>query len=113
MKTIQTLIFTAFLVSLAACSKQENTDANNQAPNAELPAMVKPMEATPSAMLPNEIKADDTTTAIEQNDSGKKVLFWYDPMVEGRRFSKSGQSPFMDMKLAPQYAVDVDKGSKP
>lgn len=120
MNTMQTLILTAFLVTGAACSKQDATAAKDQASSSEKPAMEKPMAAMPSAtdvkptvMLPNEIKVDDTTTAIEQNDSGKKVLFWYDPMLPERHFSKSGQSPFMEMKLAPQYAVEADKGDKP
>ena len=35
--------------------------------------------------------------------SGKKVLYWYDPMVPGQRFDKPGKSPFMDMQLLPMY----------
>jgi Cu(I)/Ag(I) efflux system membrane fusion protein len=35
--------------------------------------------------------------------SGKKVLYWYDPMVPGQRFDKPGKSPFMDMQLVPMY----------
>ena len=61
--------------------------------------------AKPVEMLPNEIKADDISgTNVEQDNSGKKVVYWEDPMVEGRHFSKSGKSPFMDMQLAPSYA---------
>ena len=37
---------------------------------------------------------------------GKKVLYWHDPMVPGRRFDKPGKSPFMDMQLVPVYADD-------
>src|ERR1700674_635714 len=36
--------------------------------------------------------------------SGKKVLYWHDPMVPGQKFDKPGKSPFMDMQLAPVYA---------
>ena len=36
--------------------------------------------------------------------SGKKVLYWHDPMVPGQRFDKPGKSPFMDMQLVPVYA---------
>ena len=63
-------------------------------------------EATkPAEILPNEIDPADMSGAdVEQDASGKKVIFWEDPMVPGRHFSKSGQSPFMDMKLAPRYA---------
>src|SRR5436190_2651715 len=36
--------------------------------------------------------------------TGKKVLYWHDPMVPGTKFDKPGKSPFMDMQLAPVYA---------
>ena len=110
MKTTQVLILATFLLGVAACSKQESTDSTNQTPMAEMPVTEKmpPNESTadsqPSKLLTNEIITDDTTTVIEQDDSGRKVIYWEDPMVPDRRFSKSGQSPFMDMKLAPRYA---------
>ena len=36
--------------------------------------------------------------------AGRKVLYWYDPMVPDRRFDKPGKSPFMDMPLVARYA---------
>ncbi|KJK20865.1 RND transporter MFP subunit [Burkholderiaceae bacterium 16] len=36
--------------------------------------------------------------------TGKRVLYWHDPMVPGQRFDKPGKSPFMDMQLVPVYA---------
>ena len=42
--------------------------------------------------------------------SGKKVLYWHDPMVPGQRFDKPGKSPFMDMQLVPVYADSGGKG---
>jgi Cu(I)/Ag(I) efflux system membrane fusion protein len=39
-----------------------------------------------------------------QADSGRKVLYWYDPMYPQQRFDKPGKSPFMDMQLVPKYA---------
>jgi len=36
--------------------------------------------------------------------TGKKVLYWHDPMVPGQKFDKPGKSPFMDMQLVPVYA---------
>lgn len=36
--------------------------------------------------------------------TGKKILYWHDPMVPGKRFDKPGKSPFMDMQLVPVYA---------
>jgi len=56
---------------------------------------------------------DDPTTsgaATENVDpkTGRKVLYWHDPMVPGNKFDKPGKSPFMDMQLVPMYA---DEGS--
>jgi Cu(I)/Ag(I) efflux system membrane fusion protein len=41
---------------------------------------------------------------VVQDGSGKKVKYWYDPMVPGQKFDKPGKSPFMDMQLEPKYA---------
>lgn len=43
-------------------------------------------------------------------DSGRQVLYWYDPMVPNQHFDKPGKSPFMDMQLLPKYA-DESTGS--
>lgn len=39
--------------------------------------------------------------------TGRKVLYWHDPMVPGQRFDKPGKSPFMDMDLVPVYADEA------
>jgi len=39
--------------------------------------------------------------------SGRKVLYWHDPMVPGQKFDKPGKSPFMDMELVPVYADEA------
>jgi Cu(I)/Ag(I) efflux system membrane fusion protein len=44
--------------------------------------------------------------------SGKKVLYWHDPMVPGQKFDKPGKSPFMDMQLVPVYAGDENDEGK-
>lgn len=36
--------------------------------------------------------------------TGRKILYWHDPMVPGQRFDKPGKSPFMNMMLEPVYA---------
>ena len=54
--------------------------------------------ATP-APTAGELKAGDIDPV-----SGKKVLYWHDPMVPGQKFDKPGKSPYMDMPLAPVYA---------
>jgi Cu(I)/Ag(I) efflux system membrane fusion protein len=38
--------------------------------------------------------------------AGRKVLYWYDPMVPNQHFDKPGKSPFMDMQLVARYAGD-------
>ena len=44
--------------------------------------------------------------------TGRKVLYWHDPMVPGQKFDKPGKSPFMDMQLVPVYADESgDSGS--
>ena len=41
---------------------------------------------------------------------GRKVLYWYDPMVPDQHFDKPGKSPFMDMQLVPKYADAASAG---
>ena len=36
--------------------------------------------------------------------TGRKVLYYHDPMVPGKKFETPGKSPFMDMMLVPAYA---------
>ncbi|MFV8593243.1 efflux RND transporter periplasmic adaptor subunit [Ralstonia pseudosolanacearum] len=42
--------------------------------------------------------------------TGKKILYWHDPMVPAQRFDRPGKSPFMDMQLVPVYE-DAGAGS--
>ena len=42
----------------------------------------------------------------------RKVLYWHDPMVPGRKFEKPGKSPFMDMDLVPVYADEAEAQGK-
>ncbi len=46
--------------------------------------------------------AHDMAPAVDK--TGRKVLYWHDPMVPGQKFDKPGKSPFMDMELVPVYA---------
>lgn len=36
--------------------------------------------------------------------TGRKILYFHDPMVPGKKFEAPGKSPFMDMMLVPAYA---------
>jgi len=51
--------------------------------------------------------ADNPVTGVVQDDSGRRVLYWYDPMAPQERFDKPGKSPFMDMQLLPKYADEA------
>lgn len=52
------------------------------------------------------LKAGDTDPV-----SGRKILYYHDPMVPGSKFDKPAKSPFMDMMLVPVYAdSDSDQG---
>ena len=44
--------------------------------------------------------------------TGKKILYYHDPMVPGNKFDKPAKSPFMDMMLVPVYADGDSDGSK-
>jgi membrane fusion protein, copper/silver efflux system len=54
------------------------------------------------------------TSGIKAGDmdptTGRKVLYYHDPMVPGNKFDKPAKSPFMDMMLVPVYA-DRDGGN--
>ncbi|WP_062789212.1 efflux RND transporter periplasmic adaptor subunit [Aquitalea pelogenes] len=48
--------------------------------------------------------ANPAATAAGATKDGRKVLYWYDPMMPNQHFDKPGKSPFMDMQLVPKYA---------
>ena len=66
--------------------------------------------STVSAMPPSAGNAAPQSGAMIEPGTGRRVLYWHDPMVPGQRFDKPGKSPFMDMPLVPVYA-DEDGGS--
>ena len=51
--------------------------------------------------------ASNRTSDGGATPEGRKVLYWYDPMVPQQKFDKPGKSPFMDMQLVPKYADEV------
>jgi Cu(I)/Ag(I) efflux system membrane fusion protein len=71
--------------------------------------MSVPAAGTPTTAAPGSTaqKAGDIDPA-----TGKKVLYWHDPMTPGQKFDQPGKSPFMDMDLVPVYAEgDADAGT--
>ena len=65
------------------------------------------MVPVPAAVPP---AADTKSAHATDLATGKKVLYWHDPMVPGQRFDKPGKSPFMDMPLVPFYADEGNDG---
>ncbi|EKS72741.1 efflux RND transporter periplasmic adaptor subunit [Caballeronia sp. Lep1P3] len=51
------------------------------------------------------VTATATSAIGDKTDpkSGRKVLYWHDPMVPNQHFDKPGKSPFMNMQLEPVY----------
>ena len=103
---IKIVIISIVLATANACSKQDSAEKKDGVTTSEANMKSEvPTQNKVAEMLPNEINVDDISGVnVEQDSSGKKVLFWEDPMVEGRHFNKSGKSPFMDMKLVPRHA---------
>jgi len=52
------------------------------------------------------------TNGVVQDNSGKTVIYWYDPMAPDQKFDQPGKSPFMDMQLVPKYAEKAATSSK-
>jgi len=63
--------------------------------------------AAPSA--PSAAPASGT---LVDPKTGRRVLYWHDPMVPGQKFDRPGRSPFMDMDLVPVYADEAADESK-
>ena len=87
------------------------------APAAEAMAASAATEAVPQSIAQGEDATRRHITAgIKAGDvdpmTGKKVLYYHDPMVPGNKFDKPAKSPFMDMMLVPVYADSDGDGSK-
>jgi Cu(I)/Ag(I) efflux system membrane fusion protein len=64
-------------------------------------------EAATRRHIKDGLKAGDVDPA-----TGKKILFYHDPMVPGKTFEAPGKSPYMNMMLVPKYAgADTDQGN--
>ena len=59
-----------------------------------------------------EAASAKSNNGVVQDDSGKTVKYWYDPMVPNQKFDKPGKSPFMDMQLEPKYANTGSDGEE-
>jgi len=69
----------------------------------------------PSAAEGEEATRRHMQTGLKAGDTdpmtGKKILYYHDPMVPASKFDKPGKSPFMDMMMSPVYSdSDSDQG---
>jgi membrane fusion protein, copper/silver efflux system len=68
--------------------------------------------AMPSAAKMAGSHAEDSKDSDDSKDkldpkTGRKVLYWHDPMMPNQHFDKPGKSPFMDMQLQPVFAEEA------
>jgi membrane fusion protein, copper/silver efflux system len=77
------------------------------APAETLPQSIAQGEEATRRHITAGIKAGEVDPA-----TGKKILYYHDPMVPGNKFDKPAKSPFMDMMLVPVYADSDGDGSK-
>ncbi len=96
MSTSSLLIKSAALLALGAALAAGGYVAGSR--HAAAPAAA-PATGTAATAAPAGDKIDPKT--------GRKVLYWHDPMVPGPRFDQPGRSPFMDMDLVPVYADEA------
>jgi membrane fusion protein, copper/silver efflux system len=61
--------------------------------------------ATPAASAP--ATGPQAAAAKIDPKTGRRVLYWQDPMVPGQKFDQPGKSPYMDMELVPVYADEA------
>jgi Cu(I)/Ag(I) efflux system membrane fusion protein len=82
---------------------------------AAIPTAAPQAQATPATgVIPQGIAQGEEATrrhlekGIKAGDvdpvTGRKVLYYHDPMVPGNKFDQPAKSPFMDMMLVPVYA---------
>ncbi len=64
-----------------------------------------------SGVHSQDARSSSTRASTMNSSTGKRVLYWHDPMVPGKRFEKPGKSPFMNMPLVPVYAEESGDAS--
>jgi membrane fusion protein, copper/silver efflux system len=77
------------------------------AANGAVPQSIAQGEDATRRHIKSGIKAGDVDPM-----TGKKILYYHDPMVPANKFDKPAKSPFMDMMLVPVYADSDGDGGK-
>ena len=90
-------------------------------PTAAPTAAATPPAAAPSAIPQGIGEGEDATrrhlqAGLKAGDvdpaTGRRILYYHDPMVPGNKFDRPAKSPFMDMMLVPVYAgADGDEST--
>ena len=96
-------------MGMAAAPAAGSEAAAPAAATEALPQSIAQGEAATRRHIAAGLKAGDIDP-----QTGKRVLYYHDPMVPGNKFDQPAKSPFMDMMLVPVYAdgaSDAD-GSK-
>ncbi len=99
-------------------STASNSEASGGSPESgQTASPVTSTEAVPQSIAQGEeATRRHITSNIKAGDidpmTGKKVLYYHDPMVPGNKFDKPAKSPFMEMMLVPVYADSDGDGSK-
>ena len=91
----------------APASAGASEAANAGAPTQSVPQSIAQGEEATRRHITAGIEAGNVDPV-----TGKKILYYHDPMVPGNKFDKPGKSPFMDMMLVPVYADGDSDGSK-
>ena len=94
-------------MGMAAGAGMPPDAAASHTADATEPQTIAQGEAATRRHIKEGLKAGD----IDPN-TGKKILYYHDPMVPGNKFDAPAKSPFMDMMLVPVYAgSDADSGT--
>jgi membrane fusion protein, copper/silver efflux system len=80
--------------------------AAQPAPKGALPQSIAEGEEATRRHLQAGLKAGDVDPV-----TGRRILYYHDPMVPANKFDRPAKSPFMDMMMVPVYAgADGDEG---
>ena len=94
-------------MGMAAAPVAASASTVDAAPLQALPQGIAEGEDATRRHIKAGLKAGEVDPA-----TGKKILYYHDPMVPGNKFEKPAKSPFMDMMLVPVYADSDGDGSK-
>lgn len=86
-------------MALASAAHGETADGAAVAPVDPSTWGIPEGEAATRRHIETGLKAGDVDPV-----TGRKILYFHDPMVPGKKFEAPGKSPFMDMMLVPAYA---------